>query len=167
MGRAFNALVANAHVHVRVLSAGAARDGVSQFHGRRPISWLSRLITGRLLLTSKFRLSLVIALVHSVELAISSAVLASVISHERRGRTGARQDQIPRADRRNVAQPATDTALVLGIAFLQYVAWINQKIGLDLRGAFLALLVAHTTVAIPFVLTIVLARLSSFDWRRA
>src|SRR5208282_5359115 len=59
--------------------------------------------------------------------------------------------------------PLQIPSLVLGIAFLQYIAWINQKIGFDLRGSFLALLAAHTTVAIPFVLTIVTARLSSID----
>ena len=109
--------------------------------------------------------SWLLALVHSIEPAISSAVLASVLGTSAaialvRGKIRYRAlvDAMLRS-------PLQIPALVLGIAFLQYVSWINQKIGFDLRGAFFALHVAHTTVAIPFVLTIVLARLSSFDWR--
>ena len=84
--------------------------------------------------------------------------------HCRIGRAGARKDQISHAlVDALLRSPLQIPSLVLGIAFLQYVAWINQNMGFDLRGSFLALLVAHTTVAIPFVLTIVLARLSSFD----
>lgn len=104
-----------------------------------------------------------LALLHSLELAFSSAVLACVLGTAAsvalvRGRI--RYHALVDAMLRS---PLQIPSLVLGIAFLQYVAWINQNMGFDLRGSFLALLVAHTTVAIPFVLTIVLARLSSFD----
>jgi len=106
-----------------------------------------------------------VGLLHSLELALSSALLACVLGTMGavalvRGRLRHRAliDALLRS-------PLQIPSLVLGIAFLQYVAWLSQASGLDLRGSFPALLVAHTTVAIPFVLTIVVARLASFDVR--
>jgi putative spermidine/putrescine transport system permease protein len=106
-----------------------------------------------------------IGLVHSLELALSSALLACIL-----GTMGA--IALVRARIRHRAlidallrSPLQIPSLVLGIAFLQYVAWLSHNAGVDLRGSFLALLIAHTTVAIPFVLTIVVARLGSFDVR--
>jgi len=61
--------------------------------------------------------------------------------------------------------PLQAPALVLGVAFLQYYAWLNATARIDVRGSFLGLLLAHTAVSIPFVLTVVLARLVSFDRR--
>ena len=61
--------------------------------------------------------------------------------------------------------PLQAPALVLGVAFLQYYAWLNATAGLDVRGSFLGLLLAHTAVSISFVLTVVLARVVSFDRR--
>jgi putative spermidine/putrescine transport system permease protein len=61
--------------------------------------------------------------------------------------------------------PLQAPALVLGVAFLQYYAWLNATAGVDVRGSFLGLLLAHTAVSIPFVLTVVLARIVSFDRR--
>lgn len=61
--------------------------------------------------------------------------------------------------------PLQAPALVLGVAFLQYYAWLSATAGIDVRGSFLGLLLAHTAVSIPFVLTVVLARIVSFDRR--
>jgi putative spermidine/putrescine transport system permease protein len=61
--------------------------------------------------------------------------------------------------------PLQAPALVIGVSFLQYYAWLNATAGIDVRGSFLGLLFAHTAVSIPFVLTVVLARLVSFDRR--
>lgn len=106
-----------------------------------------------------------VALLHSLELALGSALLASVLGTASavalsRGTIKYRAliDVVLRS-------PIQIPSLVLGVAFLQYVAWVNQTVGFDLRGSFVALLVAHTTVAVPFVLTIVSARLSAYDRR--
>jgi putative spermidine/putrescine transport system permease protein len=61
--------------------------------------------------------------------------------------------------------PLQAPALVLGVAFLQYYAWLNATTRIDVRGSFFGLVLAHTAVSIPFVLTVVLARLVSFDRR--
>jgi len=61
--------------------------------------------------------------------------------------------------------PLQAPALVIGVSFLQYYAWLSATVGIDVRGSFLGLLLAHTAVSIPFVLTVVLARLVSFDRR--
>jgi putative spermidine/putrescine transport system permease protein len=61
--------------------------------------------------------------------------------------------------------PLQMPSLVIGIAFLQFYSWLNVTAGVDLRGSFMGLLIAHTTVSVPYVLTIVLARLVTFDER--
>lgn len=61
--------------------------------------------------------------------------------------------------------PLQAPALVLGVSFLQFYAWMSAMTPIDIRGSFLGLLLAHTAVSIPFVLTVVLARLVSFDRR--
>ena len=59
--------------------------------------------------------------------------------------------------------PLQAPALVLGIAFLQYYSWLSFKADIELRATFTGLLIAHSAVATPYVLTVVLARLVSFD----
>lgn len=61
--------------------------------------------------------------------------------------------------------PLQAPALVLGVSFLQYYAWLSATTHIDVRGSFVGLLLAHTAVSIPFVFTVVLARLVSFDRR--
>ena len=61
--------------------------------------------------------------------------------------------------------PLQAPALVLGVAFLQYYGWLNVNLHLDLRASFTGLLLAHAVVSLPFVFTVVLARLASFDRR--
>lgn len=55
--------------------------------------------------------------------------------------------------------------LVLGVAFLQFYGWLNVTSHLDLRGSFAGLTLAHSVVSLPFVFTVVLARMASFDTR--
>jgi putative spermidine/putrescine transport system permease protein len=61
--------------------------------------------------------------------------------------------------------PLQAPSLVLGVAFLQYYAWLSANVHVDLRASFLGLLLAHAVVSLPFVFTVVLARLVSFDHR--
>lgn len=59
--------------------------------------------------------------------------------------------------------PLQVPALVMSVAFLQYFSWIASTAGLQFRDTFAGLLLVHTSVAIPYVSTVVLARLASFD----
>jgi putative spermidine/putrescine transport system permease protein len=107
------------------------------------------------------------ATVDSLLLATLTALLASILGTfgalalvrgSFSARTGTLVDGILRS-------PLQTPALVLGVAFLQYYAWLNATAHLDMRGSFGGLFLAHTAVSIPFVLTVVLARLVSFDRR--
>jgi ABC-type spermidine/putrescine transport system permease subunit II len=60
--------------------------------------------------------------------------------------------------------PLQIPSLVLGVAFLQFYSWAAMSGGPDLRGSYLGLAIAHTAVATPFVMVVVLARLKKFDW---
>jgi putative spermidine/putrescine transport system permease protein len=59
--------------------------------------------------------------------------------------------------------PLQAPSLVVGIAFLQLYTWLSAAHGLQLRGSFMGLLLAHTAVSIPSVLAVVLARLNAMD----
>ena len=135
-----------------------------------PIPWgmayfrASRPINGPLHLTSTFRhagfwLSFTVSSSRSAPpvLACVLGTAASVALVRGRIRYHALVDAMLRSPLRQIP------SLVLGIAFLQYVAWINQNMGFDLRGSFWRFWWRIPLWLIPFVLTIVLARLSSFD----
>jgi putative spermidine/putrescine transport system permease protein len=51
----------------------------------------------------------------------------------------------------------------MSVAFLQYFSAIEPITGLQFRDTFAGLLLVHASVAIPYVTTVVLARLAVFD----
>ncbi len=103
------------------------------------------------------------ALLHSLLLAAAVALVAAVLGTAaalalKRGRYRWRMliDSVLRS-------PLQIPSLVLGIAFLQFYSWIYAGTAVDLRGGFVGLVLAHASVALPYVLTVVMARLTTFD----
>ena len=103
------------------------------------------------------------ALTHSVVLAAATAALASVIGTIAALATTRGQYRWRTLIESILRSPLQVPALVIGIAFLQFYSFSYTKTGIEVRGGFLGLLLAHTSVAVPFVLTVVIARLASFD----
>ncbi|MBS0248925.1 MAG: ABC transporter permease [Proteobacteria bacterium] len=57
--------------------------------------------------------------------------------------------------------PLQFPAIILGVAFLQYYFFWQNKLSLPLVGTFWGLLIAHTVYIFPFVLVPIIARLSA------
>jgi putative spermidine/putrescine transport system permease protein len=57
--------------------------------------------------------------------------------------------------------PLQFPAIILGVAFLQYYFFWQNKLSLPLVGTFWGLLIAHTVYTFPFVLVPIIARLSA------
>jgi putative spermidine/putrescine transport system permease protein len=105
----------------------------------------------------------IISFRNSVLLATGTAILAGVLGtlaalalSRGRLRTKNTFDSILRT-------PLQIPALVMSVAFLQYFSAIEPIAGFPLRDTFTGLLLVHTSVAIPYVSTVVLARLAVFD----